>query len=263
MDVHDGKFSYYAISIASFDSQAGFMLSDDTEFNTSGIGNITGMKYLENYSIYKQTLIEGLSTKSHFADLFVTWNREVFPHSQIAEVIPDSQPASFIGEGEDIRVANILQQLSLEEIESDEDETNQRHRSDPCSNYLSDHDDDIYASPPCDPSIPSESESDSSTKITTTTTIAMTDTQANPNTDTVEGLQHHQGSKASKKTAIATVETVHQSSACNAKRSVTKNIEPPPPSPIQPISTANAQMLPPKAKRATQSKVVAKGKACK
>ena len=107
------------------------MLSDDTEFTSSGIGNMTGMKYLENYKISKQTLIEGLAMgKSHFLDLFVTWNCEVFPCSQVSEDISDSQLASSSGggnmgrnQGPDItNVASILKQLSFEENDNDKEE---------------------------------------------------------------------------------------------------------------------------------------------
>jgi hypothetical protein len=226
----------------------------------SGIGNITGTKYLENYNLYKQTLIEGLATKPHFSELFVTWNREVFPRSQATKVIPDSQPGAFIGgernESSDIGVTNILQQLSLEENDSSEDEEAGDRSDPPHSNYNSDQDDDFYVSDPPHPqSVPSDS-----TQVTTIATITTTDLQANPNPDTVDGLQYRQGSKASKKAPVTPVKTVRRSSARNAKGSVATNVEPSLPSPIQPINATSTEP-PPQAKRATRGS--AKGKARK
>ena len=105
------------------------------------------MKYLENYDIYKQTLIEGLGrSKSHFLDLFATWNHEVFPRSlpvdQVSDVIPDSQPASCSGrnmggkQGVDMNnVANILRQLSFEENEKEDEDPEEDYHDSSESNH--------------------------------------------------------------------------------------------------------------------------------
>jgi len=87
-----------------------------------------------------------------------------------------------------------------------------------------------------------------------------TNTQAPPIADAVGGLQDRRGSaapKASKK-ATADAETVRRSSGRNTKGSVTANVEPLIPSPIQSINAADAL---PKPKRATRG--ATKGKARK
>lgn len=78
---------------------------------------------MDNFNFYKQILIEGLASKSHFSDVFSTWNREVFPRSLAPEVVPDSRPASRAGCGaiDDENhlkldnVADIFRQLSFEQ----------------------------------------------------------------------------------------------------------------------------------------------------
>ena len=146
-----------------------------TQSNSSSIGNITGTKYLENYNIYKQTLIKGLARgKSHFSNLFATWNCEVFPHSQVGDldVISDSQSTSCISgrnmggkQGVDVNlnnVANILNQLSFEENKEDKEKgnrsvghchhVNKGHESDngfdDSDHYNRDKDEDFYVSQP-------------------------------------------------------------------------------------------------------------------
>lgn len=291
-----------------FDSQTCYILSDDTEFNISGIGNITGTKYLENYEIYKQTLIEGLATKTHFSDLFSTWNREVFPRSQATQEISDSQSAHTgtggAGNGpSDIGVTNILQQLSLEEVdensddeeendkgnnkevdensddeeendkgnnkENDEDDeeedeeddegTRRRIRSGRLhSDHESDEDDDFYAS---DPLPPTRSVPSAQTQRAATATIVTTDIQATPNVDAVGGLQDRRGSAAPKAPKKTPANAVRRSSGRNTKGpSVTANVEPLIPSPIQSINTADGL---PKPTRAIRGATKGKSKAHK
>lgn len=264
-----------------------YMLSDDTEFNTSGIGNVTGTKYHNNYHLYKQTLIEGLATKStHFSGLITTWNREVFPRSQVTEVIPDSQPTSFIGGrgrsrgnelSDHVRVADLLQQLSIEESDVEDGDEATENRSNP-HNPISDHDDDdIFASDSDSPRtqvVPPESRSTFGppTGIQWTPTEIIDTHEPMPDIvvdSIVNQSQHLRGSStgvrkaASKQPPASTpVETVRRSSARNA-RSITTNVELPslPSLPSDPITT-NAQPPPPKAKRATRGAAKGKSKAC-
>ena len=259
------------------------MLSDDTEFNSSGIGNITGTKYLENYEIYKQTLIEGLATgKTHFLDLFVTWNHEVFPRSQVTEDFSDSQPASQSGGGNmggnqrlDMNnVANILKQLSFEENEEDEEE--EEDRSDHCLHNDSEdnNDNDFYAS---DPPRAQSMTPDTAPVPSQITSVMIANAIAEPtnsrnaptltrNMHPADDGQHDRQSGSSIDKALAgpkkttPSQTTRRSSSRMTKTKAVSGTDsniPPVPHPIQPIDTAGA-VPPSKPKRATRG--TAKGK---
>jgi hypothetical protein len=261
------------------------MLSDDTEFTSSGVGNNTDTNYLENYESYKELLIKGLGEgKSHFLNLFATWNREVFPRSQVSEN-PDSLNRSAASSGggnmEALAVnsvADILKQLSFEENE-DEDQSEGLYRN----AYLSDRNDDFYASdedppraqstiqtPPWAAPVRPVPSSESQTPITPIVIVnaiaertnAGTDPSGSPtlgpNTHLVNAVQHHQQSgpsKTSAPTKTTPTQATRRASSRTTKTKVAADVEiTPVAAPIQPIGTA----VPPKPKRATRG--AAKGK---
>lgn len=152
--VQDGELPRATFGfIAWIATMTRFILSDDTEFNASGIGNVTNIKYLESHEYYKRVLIEGMANpKLHqsFVDLINLWNGMVFPQG-IFEIIPDSQTVSAIGDEAfntgnfDSRfnpdVTAILRQLSLLDDSDDESGTNPAVPSNPDSD---DDSDNIY-----------------------------------------------------------------------------------------------------------------------
>ena len=305
LDVHDGKFKNFSIVtpiLKSWFQKVCYILSDDTEFNSSGIGNITGTKYFENYDIYKQTLIEGLArgnSKSHFLDLFATWNREVFPRSQVSDVIPDSQPASCsagnmgdnlkqVGDSDMNNVADILKQLSFEENEKEGDLEEEDNRSDGGnsdhrhvnddhnsnknseSDYLDCNSNDVYGygnEPPQFKSLISmdsvPSSSSAVTEPTTVTTMAIS--SQTPETLLTDEVAHHdKSSKApptgKKPSRAAPVQKGQSRSSSRLTKAPADPLSLP--SPVQPIDTTNDVPPPmPLTKRGTRVRAAAtKGK---
>jgi len=93
------------------------------EFNASGIGSSTHVRYLEAHDFYKKLLIEGLANpKLHriVVDLINQWNTMVFPQAEF-EIVPDSQaPSADEGSTSNPKnpdVADVLQLLSRETTE--------------------------------------------------------------------------------------------------------------------------------------------------
>ncbi|KAF8971926.1 hypothetical protein BDZ97DRAFT_1753148 [Flammula alnicola] len=77
-----------------------FMLSDDTEFPHTGIGNVTEINWFTRCEHYTRLLIEGLHTNPVVAKLFEKWNAEVCPSSKGArEIVTDSTIESQPGKG--------------------------------------------------------------------------------------------------------------------------------------------------------------------
>ena len=76
--------------------QVHFILSGGAEFNASGIGSTTNVRYLEAHNFYKKLLIEGLANLNfhqNFVDLINQWNDMVFPQA-VLKIIPDLQTPS-------------------------------------------------------------------------------------------------------------------------------------------------------------------------
>ena len=187
-----------------------YILSDDMEFNSSGIGNITGIKYLRNYDLYKETLIGGLEhSRSRFLNIFTTWNHEVFPQSsRISDDIPEPACSSCSSENiggiiDTNNVASILEQLSFELNEEEEGNISASEWQD----FNSDNRPDVFYAPES-PIIVSES-SPSSSNVMEPVTTTMAIPSPIPKTQLMDDVQHDQSSKApptGKKTSWALVQ---------------------------------------------------------
>ena len=65
-----------------------FILSTDTEFTGTGVGNITGITYFADFEAYKKLLFVSHDSSLAIIELYQIWDSRIFPNILLA---PDSE----------------------------------------------------------------------------------------------------------------------------------------------------------------------------